>query len=179
MLLGEAEFLYDSDSGLETCSIEDVPSLFDPNDSEMKIWNFAKTDLDGDGKDEVVCFAVGVSGDMGGHMVFHADGDKVYGYSTDSRTMVDLKTDGTFTYSDPTGMNESGIASITSFSEEGYEMDKISYATGSYMGWESFVVDKEDATEQEFLDVTSQQGEKQNVEWLDFTDENIQGAFGE
>ena len=63
-------------------------------------------------------FVVGVAGDMGGKggkVVFHQIGDKVYGYTTDNRTLVDLKIDGTYDYSDPTGVAEAGIATVRGF----------------------------------------------------------------
>ena len=49
---------------------------------------------------------------------------------------------------------ESGIAAITNFTKEGYTVDKISYETGTYKGWDSFVVDHHSATEEEYLDVS-------------------------
>lgn len=172
VLLGDSRFCYLSDGKIGTITIADVPSLFDANDPSMKIWQFAVVDLNRDGEDEVILFVVGAAGDAGGKVILHKIDGTVYGYITDNRTLVDLKTDGTFNYSDPTGVIEAGIAVITDFSETGYMVDKISYATGTYEGWNSFVVDYQPATEEEYQNAVSEQDKKQNAEWYDFNSEN-------
>ncbi|MCM1539971.1 MAG: hypothetical protein NC121_01790 [Blautia sp.] len=177
VLLGDAQFRYPSDGKIGTITIADVPSLFDADDPFMKIWQFAIDDLNGDGEDEVILFVVGAAGDTGGKVILHQAGDMVYGYITDDRTLVDLKTDGTYNFSDPTGVTEAGIAAITAFSEIGYTVDKISYETGTYEGWNTFVVDHQPATEEEYLDAVSRQDKKQNAECYDFNDENINTLF--
>ena len=167
-------------SNVETMVITDVPALFDEDDPLMKVWEFSVIDLNGDGEDEVILFVVGVAGDMGGKggkVVFHQIGDKVYGYTTDNRTLVDLKIDGTYDYSDPTGVAEAGIATVRGFSETEYTVDKITYATGTYKGWDTFVADHQSVTEEEYLDAVSKQDQKQNAEWHEFTDENINTLF--
>lgn len=177
VLLGDAQFVYANSENTKTMNITDVPSIFDPDDSYMKIWNFSVVDLDGDGYYEVILFAVGVAGDTGGKIILHQIGNDIYGYISDNRTLVDLKTDGTFSYSDPTGVIEGGIGGITDFSERGYTLDKISYGTGTYEGWNTFVVDHQSATEEEYFDATAIQNEKPDAKWYDFTDENINAVF--
>ena len=177
VLLGDAEFTYVNNGNIETMNITDVPSIFDPDDSYMKIWDFSVVDLDGDGGEEVILFVVGVAGDMGGKMILHQIGDEIYGYKSDNRTLVELKTDGTFEFSDPTGVVEGGFGSITDFSERGYTIDKISYGTGTYEGWNTFVVDHQSATEEEYFDAAAIQNEKPDAEWYDFTEENINAIF--
>lgn len=159
-------------------TIADVPSLFDPDDSFIKIWNFAVTDLNGDGEREVILFVVGAAGDAGGKVILHQAGGKVYGYIADNRTLVDLKTDGTFCYSDPTGAIEEGVAAITNFTETDYTVDKIYYETGTYEGWDTFTVEHQPVTEEEYRNVVSRQEKKQNAEWHDFSRENIDRIFG-
>ncbi|MCM1046753.1 MAG: hypothetical protein NC417_14710 [Candidatus Gastranaerophilales bacterium] len=173
VLLGETPFFYCVDGTVETFTIADVPALFDADDPFMKIWEFSVVDLDGDGEEEVILFVFGVAGDTGGRMIFHQIRDAVYGYITDSRTLVDLKTDGTYNYSDPTGMAESGIAAFLDFSETGYTVDKITYATGTYEGWDAFWADRQSVTEEAYLEAVSLQEQKQNAEWYEFNDENI------
>lgn len=177
VLLGNTHFRYLSGGKIGAIAITDVPALFDADDSFMKIWEFAVVDLNGDGDDEVILFVVGAAGDTGGKVILHRIGDTVYGYITDDRTLVDLKTDGTYNYSDPTGVTEAGIAAITNFSEIGHTVDKISYEIGTYEGWNSFVVDHHPATEEEYLDAVSKQEKKQNAEWYDFNNENINSMF--
>ena len=177
MLLGDAQFVYVNSENTKTMNITDVPSIFDPDDSYMKIWNFSVVDLDGDGYYEVILFVVGVAGDTGGKIILHQIGNDIYGYVSDNRTLVDLKTDGTFSYSDPTGVIEGGIGAITDFSEQGYTLDKISYGTGTYEGWNAFVVDHQPATEEEYFDAVAIQNKKPDAEWYDFTNENINAVF--
>ena len=177
VLLGDTEFIYVHDGNSENKNITDVPAIFDPYDSDMKIWEFTVVDLDGDGEKEVILFVVGVAGDMGGRMIFHQIGDKIYGYKTDYRTLIELKTDGTFDFSDPSGLVEGGFGTISDFSERGYTIDKISYATGTYEGWDTFVVDHQPATEEEYSDAAAIQSEKPNARWSDFTDVIIKAVF--
>lgn len=106
-------------------------------------------------------------------MILHQIGDEVYGYITDNRTLVDLKMDGTYGYSDPTGSAEVGIAAVADFSEAGCTTDKITYATGTYEGWDAFVADHQPVTEEEYQDAVSRQDQKQNAEWYEFSNENI------
>ena len=177
VLLGDSPFFYCSDGKAETMVITDVPVLFDEYDPLMKIWEFSVVDLNGDGEDEVILFVVGVAGDMGGKVILHQIGNKIYGYTADNRTLLDLKMDGSYGYSDPTGVTEVGIAAIVDFSEAEYTVDKISYAIGTYKGLDSFVADYQPVTEEEYLDVISKQNQKENAEWYEFTDENINILF--
>lgn len=177
VLLGDAQFSYVSDGNTETIDITDIPSIFDAYDPSMKIWNFSVVDLDRDGEEEVILFVNGVAGDMGGKIIFHQIGDKVYGYKSNNRIFEELKTDGTFGFSDPTGVAEGGIGAITDFSELGYTIDKISYGTGTYEGWNTFVVDHHPATEEEYFDAVTIQNEKPDAEWYDFSNENINAVF--
>lgn len=150
VLTGDSKFMLTTEGKTEA-DIGDVPSLFDPYDTFMKIWEFSKVDLDGDGGDEVILFVVGAAGDMGGKVILHQSSNEVYGYLTDNRTLVELKTDGTFQFLDPAGSGEAGIGIITSFSEKGYTM--------------------------ECQENTSRQEEKQDADRYDFTEENIANMF--
>ena len=88
-------------------------------------------------------------------MILYQVDSEVYGCSTDNRTLVDLKKDGTYSYSDPTGMAEAGIAAFSGFSREGYTVDKKASATGTYEGWDSFAVEGQPATEKEYMDMVA------------------------
>ncbi|HBA49723.1 MAG TPA: hypothetical protein DCZ91_18390 [Lachnospiraceae bacterium] len=177
VLFGDAPFQYCSDGKTASADITDVPALFDADDPFMKIWEFSVADLDGDGEEEVILSVAGAAGDMGGKVILHRIDDAVYGYSTDNRTLVDLKTDGTYGYSDPTGLAETGIAVVTGFSSTGYTVEKLACAAGTYEGWDSFALDRQPAGEGDFMDMLSQQETKPNAEWHDFTDENIDAIF--
>ncbi|MCM1190194.1 MAG: hypothetical protein NC180_12535 [Muribaculaceae bacterium] len=177
VLLGNSSFVYYLEGNAKTVVITDVPALFDADDPFMKIFDFSLVDMDKDGDEEVILSVVGAAGDAGGKVILHQIGDKVCGYITDNRTLVNLKMDGTYSYSDPTGLTEAGIAAVADFSEAGYTVDKITYATGTYEGWNAFVADHQPVTEEEYLDAVSRQDQKQNAEWHEFSNENINNAF--
>lgn len=177
VLFGDAQFFYASGGNIEAMAVTDVPSLFDADDPFMKIWELSVVDLDGDGEDEVILFVVGAAGDTGGKVILHQIGGEIYGYITDNRALVDLKPDGTYYFSDPTGSIEAGIAAITDFSETGYTVDKVSCAVGTYEGWDTFIADHQPATEEEYLETVSRQDKKQNAERYDFNNENIEALF--
>lgn len=176
VLLGNAQFRCVSEGNIEVMDITGVPLIFG-DDPYMEIWNFSVADLDRDGEGEVILFVTGAAGDMGGTVILHRIGGEVYGYVGDRRILEELKTDGTFGFSDPTGAAEGGIGAITDFSELGYTMDKISYGTGTHEGWDTFVVDHEPATEEEYFKAAAAQNEKPCAEWYEFTEENIKAVF--
>lgn len=177
VLLGEAQLTYVSGDTREETSIFKVPELFAPGDGYMKIWNFAVTDLDGDGAAEVVLFLCGAAGDTEGHLILHRMGGKIYGYAIGGRSLTDLKTDGSFQYFDPTGMAEGGICRVTGFTEVGPLLDKFTYGSGTPAGWDTFVVDGEPVTGDAYWAAMSKQSAKPSAEWFDFTEENIETVF--
>ena len=153
---------------MESKKIDDVPALFDPYDTYMKIWSFAVQDLDGDGNAEVILSVFGAAGDTGGYLILHQMDDKVYGYTANHRALENLKTEGTYGYSDPTGVVEGGICAIADFTETGYTIDKITYGHGTYEGWDTFVVNHQPATEEEYLAAENRQAEKPDAVWYEF-----------
>ena len=177
ILQGNAQFFYVSEGTAEPKSINDVPSLFDPYDDYMKIWSFAVLDLDGDGNTEVILTVFGTAGDMGGCLILHQINDDFYSYTADYRTLMNLKTDATFSYSDPTGAIETGTCAITAFTETGYTIDKITYAHGADGEWDTFVVNHQSATEEEYQTSETKQAEKADTTWHDFTAENIKSEL--
>ena len=177
VLLGAKQFQCINESGEKMMTVSEVSALFDPNDEYMKIWEYAVVDLDADGQDEVVLFVVGAAGDAGGKLILLREGEEVYGYKANHRKLVDLKTDGTFYYSEGLGGTEDGIAVITNLSGSNMELDRITYAKGKNGEFDTFTVDREPATEEEYLDRVSQQDQKTNAKWYEFSEENISSSF--
>ena len=143
----------------------------------IKIWEVTVTDLDDDGIDEAILFVTGTAGDMGGKFIFHQIDDVIYGYKTDYRTLLDLKVDGTYSFSDPTGLREAGIAHIIRFTKSEYVEEKISYETGTYQGWQRFWINQENVSEKEYNELEKVQQKKEDVVWYDFTKENLITLF--
>lgn len=132
ILLGNAGFLYISEGTAEPKNISDVPALFDPDDDYMKVWDFAVQDLDGDGSAEVILSVQGISGDTGGSLILHQTNDNIYGYPAKNREFSELKADGSFSYIDPTAVDQGGARSISGFTETGYTAEKVTRGSGPY-----------------------------------------------
>lgn len=166
-----AQFLYFDDDREISLGIQDVPSFLDPDGGQgiaVGIGDYSLTDLDGDGISEAIIEIPGIAGSHFHILVLHEIGDHVYGYFFTNRDFEDLKTDGTYIYSDPTGVQEQGICRITGFTEKSCTIDKIAYGTGTYKGLTEFFVDHQPATEEAFLDALSRQGEKESAQWYNW-----------
>lgn len=164
-----AQFLYLHDDKESSMELRDVPSFLDPDDDYgLALQSYSLTDLDGDGVSEAVIPIFGIAGDQSRFLVLHEIGEWVYGYFFSYRDFEDLKADGTYHYSDPTGTREQGICRITGFTEKDCIIDKITYGTGTYEGLTEFVVEYQPATEEAFLDALSLQSEKTGAAWYAF-----------
>ncbi len=168
VLSGNQPFYYvaGGDSDFTSINIADTPSLFNPDDAYMAIQNYVMIDLDGDGSEEAVVFVCGAAGDTGGYLVLHSSDDRVYGYRTDYRTFENLKTDGTFIYSDDLGSKE-GVATI-SFTQDGLVVTDILSATGQAYMMDNFMINGKKATQEEYNTEMENQGLKNNVEWHEY-----------
>ena len=159
VLLGETQIVLYKDGESSQITIEEVPAVFSPNSEYAKIDRFSIVDLDGDGESEAVLQVIDVAGDMGGFLVLHREGGEVRGYPRSYREFESLKTDGTYGFTSPTGM-EWGIC------------------TGGFSGKEytpKTLVSGKD--EEEYNAAMAEQGQKPDAVWYEFTDENIERAF--
>ncbi len=168
VLFEKETFEYYNGENFESLTLEKVPVLFDNNDLTVKIQGITSVNLDRTGKNEVVLSVFGTAGDTGGRLILHSINHKVYGYKTDSRMLVDLKTDGSYSYFDPTGANEGGTELINSFTETGFVTEKIATATGDNTGFDSFTVNGGHATEKEYLEAVEKQTQKENATWYNW-----------
>lgn len=140
----------------------------------VKPIQFTAIDLDGDGVREMVLrLQVGESDFYGFEILRQQDG-QVYGYTLVYRAFMDLKTDGTFSFS--SGAADSGFGSV-SFPDKFYRIDRIAYSESSYdAGNEltvSYFVNGQAAAEAEFLSAVEAQNKKEGVLWYEFNEENI------
>ncbi len=179
VLSGTDTFQYVSDGKATATHISDVPALFDPYDSYMQMWDFTVVDLDCDGEIEVVFTVSGVSGDMGGYLVLHRMDGQVYGYPCGFRTFGDLRTDGTFECTDPTGKRELFVCQA-SFSKTAMTLTKLTSevdSSGRGEGFDTYYVNGETVTKAEY-DVAYAAWEAQPLaQWYEFTPENIAAVF--
>lgn len=161
-----AQFLYLHDDKESSMELRNVPSFLDPDDDYgLALQTYSLTDLDGDGVSEAVIPVFGIAGDQSRFLVLHEIGEWVYGYFFSYRDFEDLKADGTYHYSDPTGVREQGICRITGFTEKECIIDRFTCGTGTYEGLTEFIVEHRPATEEAFLDALSLQSEKNGATW--------------
>ncbi len=179
ILLGDAPLLYTADNGdTESMYINQVPGIFSPDDIYAVVYKFTIVDLNQDGEREVVLWTTSVSNEMGGFMILYGVEDKVYGFPSRYRTFIDLKTDGTFVYTDPTGAAEEVVCRVE-LSKDGYTINKIMYALGIPEEGEfnSFFIGDQPVTKEEYDVAFEKQEEKPSAVWYDFTNININTLF--
>lgn len=140
----------------------------------VKPIKFAVIDLDGDNVQEIVLWLQVNENDSYGFEILRQQGGQIYGYALTYRAFMDLKKDGTFSFS--SGAADSGFASI-SFTDKSYKIDEIAYSESSYDANNeltvSYFVNGQAATEAEFLSAVEKQDGKESILWYDFNDENI------
>jgi len=145
------------------------------NSVNAEISKFAVIDLDNDGTPEVVLSLTVNKNDYFGFEVFRYQDGVVYGYTLWYRSFMELKDDGTFSYSG--GAADHGFGTIM-FTKDGYTINEITYSeSGIGTGNNetvSYFVNRESASQEDFLSAVSKQDEKPGVIWYDFTDDNIE-----
>lgn len=143
-----------------------------------KATKLAIVDLEDDGTPEVILWLVVNDNDYYGFEVLRYQDGVVYGYTLSYRTFMDLKADGTFSFS--SGASDYGFGRVK-FTEKAYSVDKISYCESNYDSSNnqsiSYFVDHKSATEEKFMSAINKQSEKIGAEWYDFTDDNINTLF--
>lgn len=153
-------------------------SVSDDSSVTAKATKFAIVDLDNDGSPEVILWLTVNNDDYYGFEVLRYQNGAVYGYTLWYRAFMNLKADGTFSFS--SGAADNGFGTVK-FTENTYSIDKITYSESSYDSDNnmsvSYFVDHESATEDEFLAAVNQQSEKADATWYDFTDDNIEAEF--
>lgn len=139
-----------------------------------KAVKFAIADLEKDEIPEVILWLAVNDNEYFGYEVLSFKDGSVYGYTLWYRSFMDLKEDGTFSFSG--GAADNGIGTIK-FDETGYTINNITYCesvidSDNNMSV-SYFVNHESATEEEFLSAIEEQGQKADAVWYDFTDDNI------
>lgn len=139
-----------------------------------KVLKFTSADLDGSGAPEAVLWLQVNENDAYGFEILRQQNGQIDGYTVPYRSFMDLKTDGTFSFSN--GAAGSGFGSI-SFSDKDYTINETAYSQSAYDSNNeltvSYFANGQTASEAEYLAEVEKQSEKENVSWHDFTDENI------
>lgn len=176
VLSGEASLLYTAAKKQQPVKISQVPAILSPNSSYATIWRFAVADLNGDGEAEAILQVIDAAGDMGGYMLLHQEKDAVHGYIAGYRDFENLKTDGTYSCSNPMGTDLSVCRAC--FDNGSYFPEPIIRCC-TQDNWETvscFIAEKP-VSEEAYQAAMVQQDEKQAAEWYTFSEENIQAVF--
>lgn len=150
-------------------------AVSDDSSVTAKATKLSIVDLENDGMPEVILWLVVNNNDYYGFEVLRYQDGVVYGYNLWYRAFMDLKADGTFSFS--SGAADYGFGMVK-FTENAYSVDKISYCESGYDSNNnqsvSYFVDHKSATEDDFLWAIKKQNEKTEATWYDFTDDNIE-----
>lgn len=155
-------------------------AVSDDSSVKVEVRKFTIVDLDKDDQQEVILWlAVNNNDDFGFEVLSYQDG-VIYGYTLTYRAFMNLKDDGTFSFS--SGAMDYGVGTLE-FTDEGYTVDMISYSESDYDSNNdpdiSYFVNHESATEEDFLLAINKQSEKTGVVWYDLTDDNIESLLSE
>jgi hypothetical protein len=136
---------------------------------EAKVTKFAIVDLENDDMPEVILWLTVNNNDDFGFAVLRYQDGVVYGYTLPYRAFMDLKDDGTFSFS--SGAADYGFGTA-GFTKEGYTVKKISYSESAYDANNnqviSYFVNNESAAKEDFLSAIDKQNEKVGAAWYDF-----------
>ena len=173
VLQGNTEFFsVDANKNLNISQLNQ--SVSSDSGITAKATRFAIVDLDNDGAQEVILWLTVNNDDYYGFEVLRYQNGVVYGYTLWYRSFMNLKADGTFSFSG--GAADNGFGTVK-FTENTYAIDEITYSESSYDSNDnrsvSYFVNHESATEDEFMSAVDLQSEKADAEWHDFTDDNI------
>ena len=178
VLLGDADFIC-ADLKNQSLNIKNIRQVITEDDSvTIDAIKFAVIDLDGDGKNEVVLWLrANGSSDVGFEVLYSRD-ETIYGITQYYRAFLNLKTDGTFTFSG--GSADYGIGRLT-FSDTGYDIDTPAYSQSMYNADNEltvqYFINGASCSEDEFYSTMDKQDQKEDVTWHDFSVDTINTAF--
>lgn len=128
---------------------------------------FNVVDLDRDGLNELVLCSTDEQKYQLGSLILLRQGDAVYSYNPSYRSFYQLKADGTFSWSGGTGYH--GTCSAR-FTENGFEIEKITWCEVLSADNGAYFVDGLKATEEEFAAAIAAQNAKPEPVWYVFED---------
>ena len=130
-----------------------------PNEEEtIEVGEYAYTDVDNDGDNELVILTTAYSGE---YVILHYNktDEKVYGYVLSSRAFKDLKTDGSF--------ESSGSAYETEVNKIKFNGNKIEYVNLSSSDYRNnkFIINNKSVSKEEFESFINDWNKKESVTW--------------
>lgn len=138
-----------------------------------KVTHFTVLDMDGDQTPEVI-LELSLDYPEQYEILYYCNG-KVYGYNVVYRDFKMLKEDGTYSYSN--SASDVGIKKISSFEPTSVEMETMGYTQVDYNTSNteiSYFVNDTSVTKEVFDAFLEKQNEKKDVDWYEFSTENIE-----
>lgn len=173
VLRGEEKFI-DSYCGAPTPVNADDFSITDNFGTSTTPAKFELLDLDRDQTLELILWMTADGDPNAGFWVLRYWSDWVYGYQLTYRSFDQLKADGTFRVSG--GAYDYGIGTMR-FSDNNWFVDRVVSCETATLDdgstEEQYYVNGESVAKDEFEAVYSQQGEKPDAPWYDFSVENL------
>lgn len=177
ILLGTGTF-FSTDAGKEV-SLDKLYQVVSDDLVPAEAAEFSVIDLDGDGTDELVLQLTVNRRKEFGYEILHCQEGRVYGYTKWAREFMDLKEDGTFSFSG--GASNNGFGSLR-FGKDGCTTNMITYSEMSYDLDDnpvvSYVVSGKSADADEFQTALDAQESKVGTLWYVTSDSNIELALG-
>ncbi|WP_312093613.1 hypothetical protein [Aminipila sp.] len=171
VLLNNAEFF--SIDNKKKLSLDDFLTNKEIYGADFKVTHFTVLDMDGDEVPEVV-LELAVDDNPAFYEVLHYMDDTVYGYNIVYRGLEDLKTDGTFQYSN--GAADNGYGKLK-FQLNAYETDILGYMKSSQNNDNitiSYFVNNKSVTEESYNYFIKEQDQKKDVVWYEFSQKNVE-----
>lgn len=177
VLLGREAFSYLSGDGtVRSFTLRDY--MEQEQGGYGKLSELTSADMDGDGDPEAVLQIAAPAGDAGGFLVLRQSGSgSVEGFRLSYRMLWELKKDGTFLFSEQAGTGD-GSARLV-FDEEGCSMVKQCWAAGEMFEHSEFFLDGRQISEAEYDEAMEAQSQKEDAQWLAFTDASVLTLFPE
>lgn len=176
VLLGGEEFSFRADGGtVKSFTLKNYMEQEQGGYGEVS--ELTSVDMDGDGAHEVILRIDAPAGDAGGFLLLRQRDTDVEGFRLSYRMLWELKTDGTFLYSEQAGTGD-GSARLA-FDEDGCRMVKQCWAAGEMFVHSEFFLDGQPISEAEYEAAMEAQNTKEGARWLEFTETSVQTLLPE
>lgn len=143
-------------------------------DFDFTFLRFALADVDRDGRDEVVIALAMGQDEYYGYLVLDERSGAVYGYEVWYRAMLELKADGSFSFS--SGFADNGFGYFE-LGDEARQIICMTYSESAGEDGVRYYHDGKPITREQYEQLQNQQDEKDAVVWHAFTDENIESLL--
>jgi hypothetical protein len=161
VLQGNGKFIHQGKMN----TLNEYHALLNSEGDEYQLITFAIHDMDGDSIPEVILEYT----PMGDRLVLRYDKGKIYGYDIAYRGLYDIRTDGTFRWSN--SADNSGIGKLKFTSEELVTINLCSLNEARYF------VNNKKVTEEAFNSFSDEHDAKEEVEWYSFSNKTIVSDF--